>query len=50
MGIFAFALILWVTNGIPNYVTSLLVLVLLPVTGAWTEREALGYLAMMLYG
>lgn len=42
MGIFAFALILWVTNGIPNYVTSLLVLVLLPVTGAWTEREALG--------
>ncbi|GAB6167788.1 DASS family sodium-coupled anion symporter [Clostridium carnis] len=42
MGIFAFALILWVTNGIPNYVTSLLVLVLLPVTGAWTEREVLG--------
>ncbi|MEG1389853.1 MAG: DASS family sodium-coupled anion symporter [Angelakisella sp.] len=42
MGIFAFALILWVTNGIPNYVTSLIVLVLLPVTGAWTEAKTLG--------
>lgn len=42
MGIFTFALILWVSNGIPNYVTSLLVLVLLPVTGAWTQSEVLG--------
>lgn len=42
MGIFAFALILWVSNSIPNYVTSLLVLVLLPVTGAWTQAEVLG--------
>ncbi|WP_027631932.1 SLC13 family permease [Clostridium hydrogeniformans] len=42
LGIFAFALILWVSNGIPNYVTSLIVLVLLPVTGAWTQAEVLG--------
>lgn len=42
MGIFAFALILWVSNGIPNYATSLLVLILLPVTGAWTQAEVLG--------
>ena len=37
MGIFAFALILWVSNGIPNYVTSLIVIFLLPAAGAWTE-------------
>ncbi|MEA5011576.1 MAG: DASS family sodium-coupled anion symporter [Angelakisella sp.] len=42
MGIFAFALILWVSNGIPNYVTSLIVLILLPLTGAWTEADTLG--------
>ena len=42
MGIFAFALILWVTNGLPNYVTSLIVLVLLPVTGGWAQKQALG--------
>lgn len=42
MGIFAFALTLWVSNGIPNYVTSLIVIVLLPVTGAWSEASALG--------
>lgn len=42
MGIFAFALILWVSNGLPNYVTSLLVIFLLPVTGAWTEKATLG--------
>ncbi|WP_353095210.1 DASS family sodium-coupled anion symporter [Tissierella praeacuta] len=42
MGIFAFALILWISNGIPNYITSLIVLVLLPVTGAWTESKVLG--------
>jgi len=42
MGIFAFALVLWVSNSIPNYVTSLIVLVLLPVTGAWPEKAVLG--------
>lgn len=42
MGIFAFALILWVSNGLPNYVTSLIVIILLPLTGAWTEKATLG--------
>lgn len=42
MGIFAFALTLWVSNSIPNYVTSLLVIFLLPVTGGWSEASALG--------
>lgn len=42
MGIFAFALILWVSNGIPNYVTSLIVIFLLPAAGAWTEKATLG--------
>lgn len=42
MGIFAFALILWVSDGLPNYVTSLIVMVLLPLTGAWSEKNTLG--------
>ena len=42
LGIFSFALILWVTNGIPNYATSLIVIILLPLTGAWSEADALG--------
>jgi anion transporter len=42
LGIFTFALILWVSGGLPNYVTSLIVMVLLPVTGAWSETSTLG--------
>lgn len=44
MAIFATALTLWVSDSIPNYVTSLLVIVALPLTGAWSEKQALGVL------
>lgn len=44
MAIFAAALILWVSDSIPNYVTSLLVIVALPLTGAWSEDSALAVL------
>ncbi len=46
MAVFASALILWISEAIPNYVTSLLVIVALPLTGAWGEEsamEVLGY-------
>lgn len=42
MGIFAFALILWISGSIPTYLTSMIVLVLLPLSGAWTEKQVLG--------
>lgn len=41
MAVFASALILWVSNSIPNYATSLLVIVALPLTGGWGEESAL---------
>ena len=41
MGIFAFALILWVSNGIPNYVTSLIVIFCCRQQGL-TEKATLG--------
>lgn len=44
MAIFVTALTLWVADSIPNYVTSLLVIVALPLTGAWSEKQALGVL------
>ncbi|GAA0076742.1 DASS family sodium-coupled anion symporter [Clostridium sp. CTA-5] len=44
MGVFLFALTLWITNSIPNYVTALLTIVLLPLTGAWNETQVMGVL------
>lgn len=44
LGVFVTALTLWVTESIPNYSVSLLVIVALPLTGAWTEKQAMGVL------
>lgn len=44
LGVFLAALTLWVSESIPNYAVSLLVIVALPLTGAWTEDQALGVL------
>ncbi|ETA79495.1 SLC13 family permease [Youngiibacter fragilis] len=44
LGVFLSALTLWVSESIPNYAVSLLVIVALPLTGAWTEDQALGVL------
>ena len=42
MGIFAFALILWVSNGIPNYVTSLIVIFCFRQQGPGQKKTTLG--------
>ena len=44
LGVFLSALTLWVSESIPNYAVSLLVIVALPLTGAWTEAQAMGVL------
>lgn len=44
LGVFLTALTLWVTESIPNYAVSLLVIVALPLTGAWSEKQAMGVL------
>lgn len=44
LGVFVTALTIWVTESIPNYAVSLLVIVALPLTGAWTEKQAMGVL------
>lgn len=44
LAVFLTALTLWVSESIPNYAVSLLVIVALPLTGAWTEEQALGVL------
>ena len=44
LGVFLTALILWITESIPNYAVSLLVIVALPLTGAWSEEQAMGVL------
>lgn len=44
LGVFLTALILWITESLPNYAVSLLVIVALPLTGAWTEKQAMGVL------
>lgn len=44
LGVFLTALILWITESIPNYAVSLLVIVALPLTGAWGEEQAMGVL------
>lgn len=42
LAVFTGALILWVTEALPTYVTALLVLVLLPCLGGWDEASVLG--------
>jgi len=44
IAIFLFALIMWVANVIPIYLTSIIVIMLLTFTGAFPEKEALGTL------
>lgn len=44
LGVFLTALILWITESIPNYAVSLLVIVALPLTGAWGEEQVMGVL------
>jgi anion transporter len=43
---FALALIWWIGEPIPTHVTSLLLMVLLVLTGAWTESNVLGVLGL----
>lgn len=40
MAIFAAAIILWITEAIPNYLTSLLVIIAIVLTGVTPERDA----------
>ncbi len=42
LAIFMAALVLWVTQAIPTYATSLLGMVTLVLTGTWSERDVLG--------
>ncbi len=51
LGIFAAALILWITESIPNYLTSLIIIVALVLTGVLPEKKAyaqLGHPVMWL--
>ena len=51
LAIFAAAIILWVTEAIPNYLTSLIVIITIVLTGVTPEREAyaqLGHPVMWL--
>jgi solute carrier family 13 (sodium-dependent dicarboxylate transporter), member 2/3/5 len=40
LGIFLFGLVLWTTQSIPNYLTSLIIIIGLVLTGVLTERNA----------
>ncbi len=42
LAVFVFALILWVSESLPTYVTALLVIALLSVFGGWDEKSVLG--------
>ena len=44
LGIFFFALILWISESLPNYATSMITLALLSILGGWSEKAALGTL------
>jgi len=44
LGIFFFALILWISESLPNYATSMVAIALLSVLGGWAEKDALGTL------
>lgn len=42
IAVFFSIFILWVTQSLPTYLTSLIAIVLLVITGAWKEKDALG--------
>lgn len=42
IAVFLGALVLWVSQAIPTYATSLLAMVMLVLTGAWGESNVLG--------
>ncbi|MGR5325011.1 SLC13 family permease [Vibrio alfacsensis] len=44
LGVFFFALILWISESLPNYAVSMLAIALLSVLGGWAEKDALGTL------
>lgn len=46
LAVFAMALVLWVTEPVPNYVASLLLMVMLVTMGVWEEKKVLGVLGM----
>lgn len=42
LAVFAMAFVLWVTQAVPTYVSSLIAIVALAITGAWDETSVLG--------
>ncbi len=46
LALFIMALILWVAEPVPNYVASLLLMVMLVTMGVWEERKVLGVLGL----
>ena len=42
LAVFMSALVLWVSNSLPNYVVALGSIAALTITGGWSEKEALG--------
>lgn len=44
IAIFSFALVMWISGSIPIYLTSLIAIILLSLTGTWKEDKALGTL------
>ncbi len=44
LAVFFFALILWITESLPNYATSMIAIALLSIFGGWAEKDALGTL------
>ena len=43
LGIFLASLVLWITEAIPNYVTSLLLIIAVILTGILPEKKAFAY-------
>lgn len=50
LAVFTAALVLWISESLPNYAVSLLVIVALPLTGAWSESKAMEVLDMKSSG
>lgn len=48
LGIFLFALIMWVANTIPIYLTSIIVIMLLTFTNTFPEKDAMGTLGFQV--
>ncbi|MBQ4265296.1 MAG: anion permease, partial [Clostridia bacterium] len=41
LAIFGMVFVLWVSQAIPTYASALLAIVMLSITGGWTQKEAL---------